>query len=301
MSAQNTLVTIILACYNQEKFVADAVRGVLSQTYSPIEAIIFDDCSSDRTADMIEQTIARHAHDHDVRLVRNPSNMSGYAISESGLRIASGDFIFISHGDDVMLPSMVEEMVAARRSEQLSLVTANALYIDEHSQSLDRTFRDPDAPADDSFETLARDGSNACCFGPAIGFDREIYEKFGWVPRYLGAYDIIYPFYAYLLNGARFISKPLLKYRVHGHNTSGSLRAERADLAERSRIEERIYLGHLAHAVLMDEVLDDLCSKQPERYGLVADHIKPLLAIQVVEMTKKLVRVSRQSGTLASV
>src|SRR5262245_108969 len=300
MSAQKTLVTIILACYNQAEFVADAVHGVLSQTYSPIEAIIFDDCSSDHTAEIIERAMAEHSHDHEVRLIRNPTNMSGHAVSAAGLRMANGDFVVISHGDDIMLPTMVEEMVNAWMSEKLSLVTANALYIDEHSQLLDRTFRDPNVPADDSFETLARDGGNACCFGPAIGFEREIFTQFGWVPRYLGAYDIMYPFYAYLLNGARFINKPLIKYRVHAHNTSGSLRAERADLTERSRIEERLYLGHLAHAVLMEEVLDDLRSKLPERYGPVAERIKPLLAIQVAEMSKKLVRVSRQSGTLAS-
>ena len=176
-----------------------------------------------------------------------------------------GGFVFVSHGDDVMLPQMVEDMAKVWIAERVSLVTANVLYIDENSNSLNRTFRDPDQPADDSFETLARDGANACCVGAAIGFERAIYEKFGWVPPYLRAYDIMYPFYAYLLNGARFVTKPLLKYRVHGKNMSLSLNAEKADIFEKSLIEERIYLGHLAHATLMEEQLDQLREEWPER------------------------------------
>jgi glycosyltransferase involved in cell wall biosynthesis len=294
------LITIILLCYNQWRFVAEAVGGILSQTYSPVEILIFDDCSTDQTADIIERTIADHPHRHDVRFIRNPENKHSNIVCRMGLRMAKGEFIFVSHGDDIMLPNMVEEMVKVWIAEGVSLVTANAHYIDESSRPLNRTFRDPTQLADDSFETLARDGTNACCFGPAIGFERAIYEKFDWVPRYLRAYDIMYPFYAYLLSGARFLNRPLLRYRVHGQNTSLSLGVEKADSLEKAMIEERIFLTHLAHALLMEEELNRLCAEAPERYGPVAERIMPLLTIQQAEMSKKLIRVSRQFGTLAS-
>jgi hypothetical protein len=68
--------------------------------------------------------------------------------------MARGDFIFVSHGDDVMMPQMVEEMVGVWLLEKVSLVTANAFYIDENSNLLNSTRCDPDGPADDSFETV---------------------------------------------------------------------------------------------------------------------------------------------------
>ena len=299
--APSPLVTIVLLCYKQEKFVNASVTGALSQTYSPLQILIFDDCSPDGTADVIEAAIASNAAAHNVHFIRNRENIGANEVVRSGLKMAKGEFIFVSHGDDIMLPSMVEEMARVWQAENVSLVTANAMYIDDNSISLDRTFRNPTGPADDSFETLARDGANACCFGPTIGFDRAIYEKFGWVPPYLQAFDIIYPFYAYLLKGAKFINKPLLKYRVHGENTSLSLGAEKADMREKAIIEERIYLGHLAHATLMLEEIDRLIGEAPERYTPVAQRIGPLLNIQLAEMAKKLVRVSRQYGTLAQV
>ena len=167
------------------------------------------------------------------------------------------------------------------------------LYIDEHSKPIGRTARECDVPADDSFETLARDGANACCFGAVMGFDREVYATFGLPPSHLEASDIMLPFYAYLLKGARFISKPLLRYRVHGRNTSKSLAAEKAEGIELLRTHERIFQGHLAHAVLMQEELDRLSLTMPARYSELANTIGPLLRIQTVEIAKKLVRVRR--------
>jgi hypothetical protein len=186
---------------------------------------------------------------------------------------------------------MIAEMAKVWVEEKVSLVTANAYYIDDQSNSLNRTFRDPEAPADESFETLARDGGNACCFGAAMGFEREIYSTFGWPPtRVLGAHDIIIPFYAHLLKGARFIRKPLLKYRVHAENSSLSLRLEAADRVGRLLAEERIFINHLAHAVLFQDELDRLRARIPSRYGEIASRIFPLLTTQTVEMARKLLR-----------
>src|SRR5690349_13597465 len=251
------LITIILACYNQERFVLDAVDGVLSQTYSPLEIVIFDDCSTDGTAEVINARLARGSPP-DVRFVRNSENLSGPVCCRAGLDMSSGSFIHIAHGDDVMSPEMIAEMAKVWVAEDVSLVTVNAAYIDDQSQPLNRTFRDPATSADTSFETLARDGANACCFMPGMGFERDLYTRFGWPHDMLRAAEIMFPFYAYLRKGARFIQKPLMKYRVHSRNTSLALTAERSDVVERLRVSEKIYNGHIAHAVLMQEQLSRL-------------------------------------------
>ena len=226
MAQDKPLISVIMLCYNQHQFVAEAIDGILGQTYSPLEVVIVDDCSSDSTADVIAAHIAKRGCENSVTFIRNPRNLSGRVSCINGLNMTGGSFVLQTCGDDVMMPEMIAEMANVWLRENVSLVTTNAIYIDESSRPLNRTFRDSNIPADDSFETLARDGSNACCFGPAIGFERELYTKFGWPPAYLGAYDIMLPFYAYLLKGAQFVFSPLLKYRVHRGNTSLSLRAE---------------------------------------------------------------------------
>jgi Glycosyl transferase family 2 len=288
--AGNPLISIILLCYNQAAFVAEAVEGVLSQTYSPLEIIIFDDCSTDQTAEIIGHTLAKCSRQRNIRFIRTANNMGGFAVAEMGLGMAKGDFMFISSGDDVMLPEMVKEMTTVWTTEGVSLVTANAYYIDEHSRSLNRTFRDPTQPGDDSFETLARDGGNACCFGAAIGFERDLFTTFGLPPAYLSCYDIMYPFYAYLLKGARFVAKPLLKYRVHSQNSSLSLQHESSSGIDRLLVEEEIHFRHLAHAFLMEAELDRLNDADPSRYSEIVRAIKPLVAVQAIERARKLTR-----------
>ena len=49
-----------LTCYNQEKFVREAVRGALAQDYHPLEVLIIDNDSTDNTLEILRQEIARY-------------------------------------------------------------------------------------------------------------------------------------------------------------------------------------------------------------------------------------------------
>jgi glycosyltransferase involved in cell wall biosynthesis len=287
---EEPLISLILLCYNHEKFVAEALDSVLAQSYARLEIIIIDDCSSDRTADIITGQLAAHLGRSQIPFVRNPRNRGGKVSIETGLNMTTGRFVLIVSGDDIMLPEMVGDMARVWIEQNVSLVAANAFLIDEHSNSLNRTFRDQNGRSDDSFETLARDGGNACCFGAAMGFEREIYTTFGWPPQYLGAFDIMLPYYAYLLRGARFIEKPLLRYRVHSGNTSLSLIEDKQDILARLVTREKIFFQHIAHALLMTDELARLSAEKPDRYAEIAKRIAPLLNVQTVEMARKLVR-----------
>jgi len=291
----NPLVSLILACYNQKRFVAEAIDGVLAQTYSPLEIIIVDDCSSDGTAELIEAKLAAQKGRRDVHFIRNEKNLKTFGSTGRAIEFSKGKFVIVACGDDILFPEMVEEVVKAWLENDVSLVITNAEYIDDNSNSLNRTYRDPLVPADDSFETLARDGVNACCFGPCMSFERELFETFGYPPAHMEAADIMFPFYANLLKGARFLSKPLFKYRVHSQNTSLSLIAEaKQSEMERLVVHEKDFGLRLAHAVFMQEELDRLRSSDSARYGKLAERIFPLLTIQTVETAKKLVRTRRE-------
>jgi glycosyltransferase involved in cell wall biosynthesis len=288
--ANGTLISIVMLCYNHEKFVAEALEGVLAQTYSPIDIIIIDDCSQDATADIVAAKLAALPDRSHIRFMRNPTNLGELGTCDVAFKAARGDFIVLTADDDIMRSNMVAEMVEAWKAHDVSLITVNAELIDEHSNSLGRTSRECNIQIEDSFETLARDGANACCFGAGLGFDRQVYLTFGMPPAHLHVLDIMFPFYACLLKGGRFLNKPLLQYRIHGKNTSLSLVEERSDEVEKLVTRDRIFYGHVAHAVVMMEELDRLSETMPARYAELAPRIGPLLTIQVVEMAKKLVR-----------
>src|SRR4051794_15817407 len=96
------LISVILLCYNHEKFVAEALDGIFAQTYSPLEIVIIDDCSPDRTIEVIDAKLAGHPKSSNIKVIRNPKNMTGEAGCQIGLSLTSGAFVHIASGDDVM-------------------------------------------------------------------------------------------------------------------------------------------------------------------------------------------------------
>ncbi|HUF60663.1 MAG TPA: glycosyltransferase, partial [Verrucomicrobiales bacterium] len=54
-STERPLVSFLLLAYNQEQYIHEAVEGAFSQTYSPLEIILSDDCSTDRTFEIMRE------------------------------------------------------------------------------------------------------------------------------------------------------------------------------------------------------------------------------------------------------
>ena len=60
------LISIIMAAYNTEKTIEQAINSVLSQTYTNFELLVVNDCSTDRTAELVKSIAAK---DSRVRLI----------------------------------------------------------------------------------------------------------------------------------------------------------------------------------------------------------------------------------------
>jgi glycosyltransferase involved in cell wall biosynthesis len=103
------LVSIVLACYNSEKYLAQTVQSVLDQTYPHWELVAVDDCSSDRTAQMLHGFSQQDAR---VRVFSRSYRGGSPAFTKNtGLRHVRGRFIaFIDH-DDLYLPRRLEASV----------------------------------------------------------------------------------------------------------------------------------------------------------------------------------------------
>lgn len=101
------LVSIIMPAYNCERFIAEAIRSVLSQTYTDWELIIVDDCSTDNTAQIV-------ASFDDTRIVyqRNEKNMGAALTRNKALQIAKGHYIAFLDADDLWTPEKLEHQIA---------------------------------------------------------------------------------------------------------------------------------------------------------------------------------------------
>lgn len=107
------LVTFALFAYNQEKYVREAVEGAFEQTYEPLEIILSDDCSTDRTFEIMREMAAQYRGKHRVRLRKSEVNFGTaqhvYAVSV----LAKGALLIVAAGDDISNPSRCKEVVDA--------------------------------------------------------------------------------------------------------------------------------------------------------------------------------------------
>ena len=268
----NPLVTLAMPSYQHEAYVRDALRSAFVQSYSPLEILISDDGSTDRTFAIIEEEAARYRGPHKLVVRRNEKNIGPAPHGNLMMDIAQGEFIVVAATDDVSHPDRVKKMVEVWRDKKVSLVTCNAIVIDGSGTSAQRYFIGPERSRDVSLEALARDGSIVTCFGAGMGWDRALYSRFGKLPLSLSTADILLPFRAGLLGGNHFLDEPLLKFRIHRTSSGLSQQLEGASPIRQAEIWEEIGFTHASHTVVMLEELSRFISENgsTERLGQVA-------------------------------
>ena len=111
------LVSVIIPAFNSEAYLLAAIESVFQQTYSPIEIIVIDDGSTDRTRDLLEDLIASNRINY-----HHQSNRGLSAARNVGIRFAKGKYIQFLDADDVILPSKIEKQVKVLESSAVSSI-----------------------------------------------------------------------------------------------------------------------------------------------------------------------------------
>lgn len=97
------LITIITVAYNSEKFIAQTIKSVLSQSYQNFEYLILDDCSTDNTWSIINSF-----SDKRIIAIQNEYNLKEYGNRNKAIQLAKGSYIIFIDGDDIALKKGIE-------------------------------------------------------------------------------------------------------------------------------------------------------------------------------------------------
>jgi glycosyltransferase involved in cell wall biosynthesis len=97
------LVSVVIPAYNAERYLAAAIESVLAQTYAPVETIVVDDGSGDRTAEV--------AHGFTGVTVIEQENGGPSAARNRGFAASRGELIAFHDSDDEMAPDKLEVQV----------------------------------------------------------------------------------------------------------------------------------------------------------------------------------------------
>lgn len=179
--ADSELVSVIIPCYNRERYIAETVQSVLDQTWPNIELIVVDDGCTDGSRGLLESFgTAITVLEHPGRVNRGQS-----AAINLGLAHCSGAYVAILDSDDLFMPGKIEKQVRfLEEHPKVGLVYSNGLFIDAEGKELYPRYWASHQPPTDPGQVLLD-----CCFNvPSNALvRRSLYAQIGFLDETLRA------------------------------------------------------------------------------------------------------------------
>lgn len=293
-SSQAPLATFTVFAYNQEGYVAEAVRGALAQRYRPLQIILSDDASTDRTFEVMAEAARACPADVSLVLNRNPHNIGVARHINKVVGMADGKYLVLSAGDDVSLPERTGISVKALANDahgRLALHSA-VTNVDAKGRTLfvrENPHRDRlDSPA----AVLEQD---VYLTGSSVTVDRRLYADFPALLPEVVNEDKVTAFRCAFLGGAVYIKQPLVNYRagVGVSTLNGALLHGRDDPIREARY---VRTGLARRRSVLAQMQVD-CSKGPIA-GKVAASLEAAIAREG-RMLDRLLAFADKPGFLA--
>lgn len=235
----STSVSVVVATFNQERYLADALGSVQRQTFQDWECIVVDDCSSDSTAAVAGSFVSS---DRRFRYLKNGGNMGAAASRNRGNLLARGEYIASLDSDDWWDERKLELQVRELSGDSAAVLCATAaLMAGPHGT---RECAAPNHWLDGLPDAIYN--ANAICHSSVLA-KRTCVQAAGGYRRGLGGtedWDLWLRLFARFGSRAlAYIRTPLCYYRIHEHNMSHNIarmtRGERAVVRAHWRIPGR--------------------------------------------------------------
>lgn len=134
MTQSNPTVTVLIAMYNEARYIEEAVKSVLSQSYQDYEILIIDDGSTDRSGEIISKI-----NDDRIRIVKKQN--TGVAHSRKiGVESAKGKYIAILDADDLFMPNRLSSQVEYLNNNlMIGGIAGEAIFITQDDKVIGKT------------------------------------------------------------------------------------------------------------------------------------------------------------------
>lgn len=246
---ERPLVTFAVLAYQQEELVRQAIEAAFAQTYSPLEIILSDDGSGDRTFEVIERMAAAYEGPHSVRINRNQENLGLIGHVNAIFEMARGEIVLLAAGDDVSLPERTERVVSAfGEGADVMLVHTPVERIDAVGTMLG-LWHAPMRGKSDDIGSLAL--SLGLHLGASAGYRKVVFDRFGPIVERAAYEDLVLGFRARLLGRLVGLDLPLVRYRVDTGMTKKDKPLEKS-----VRTQRRIRALKMMRAVFRQRMAD---------------------------------------------
>lgn len=138
---ETPLVSIITPSFNSEKFIAQTIISVINQSYTNWEMIIVDDCSTDKTQQIITSFLEQ---DSRIKLIKLNKNSGAGVARNEAIIISKGRFIAFLDSDDLWKPTKLEKQINFLLTNNLPFTFSFYDCIDEEGKLLNKRIEAPE-------------------------------------------------------------------------------------------------------------------------------------------------------------
>ena len=134
MKDKTKLVSVITPMHNAEKYILETIQSVQSQTYENWEMIIVDNCSTDRSRDIVNDFEKKDAR---IKLIELEFNFGGPARPRNiGIDNAKGEYIAFLDADDLWMKDKLKYQINLMIKKQYNFTSTNTISINEISENI---------------------------------------------------------------------------------------------------------------------------------------------------------------------
>jgi glycosyltransferase involved in cell wall biosynthesis len=205
------MISVCMAVYNGERFIKAQVESILSQLASDDELVVVNDCSHDRSVQLLTDF-----GDSRISLVHNSTNLGPSASFERAISVARGRVIFLADQDDVWAPTKVQTVCEIFRSIDCLVVCSDARIIDANESVIQESLFALRGGRAGFWRNLYKNGFVGCCM--ALRSDAKGF--FMPFPRGVGMHDEWIGLCSSLAGLVYFSEGKLIDYRRHERNVT---------------------------------------------------------------------------------
>ena len=121
--------------FNSEEFISESINSVINQSYHNWELLLIDDCSTDKTIEIVNQYIVEN---NKIKLFKSELNQGAAYSRNRGIESAQGDYIAFLDADDLWKPNKLEIQIAFMETNQCDVCFSSYEQIDEKGKPLNK-------------------------------------------------------------------------------------------------------------------------------------------------------------------
>lgn len=221
---ENQTIDILLATYNGEKYLKEQIDSILNQTYKNINLIISDDCSTDRTREILKEY--EHS-DERIKIYYQKENQGYIKNFEFLLKQVNSDVYMLSDQDDVWLPEKIEKSYETLKKKNADLVFGDLEVVDKNLNTIYPSFNKfmlLDRKIRKYIDSYKINYLYNCVTGCTVMSKKEYINKLLPFPsksKYV-AHDHWMGIIIALDGKLAYMPEKYIKYRQHGNNEIGT-------------------------------------------------------------------------------